>query len=576
MERLSDKYLDYYDPKYFEVGKEAPLNATAEEGDETPISEEELLRLQHEGDKNAERMKGNSNPTDNYGYINKPGIMGAASMIPGPIGAIGKVANTMVNLNNTSAVEQARASMGLEPLSARQVIGSALKDKHGQVADVDINGVPHSTGFEALSPSGATNLTPAEASKRAQAVGGMSEIAPRGKADVLSSSPAEKGGFLGNILSRGTPVQEANRLSPVKSPMETLTGLEEGWAGNLAKNAVESIFGSDELPSEAPTPTARPSNSFDQISPTGSYNPDEPAPAQATGIMGTARDLGNLDGNIDYSGIGANRPHPVNSRTEGFLKSVGTSVLGPGTTVAVNSGDVNPTDAGWTAQGGKFSRSHRHTDEVGADVGFIDPDTGRRVTDPVAIGDLTMNAAAMNPNVGIGWGEKYMGTDTMHLDLSGRGGVWGAKGTGLSDVQKSNIELARTTGARATPYKNAPIPEARPDPVVVKSEQAKSLMAAQIASRIPDRITDQMEKNPQGSKSLLGHSVNSLMSVPVESAKTPEEQETPESKKMLEKQVEKSLGTKSSDKSTGSDSDSKERSKSTTSTKSIDRKDSTR
>lgn len=199
----------------------------------------------------------------------------------------------------------------------------------------------------------------------------------------------------------------------------------------------------------------------------GGYSPPTPSVAASTNAGAVAQSSNNQPSGfvgrpstVDYSTIGGNRPNPVSPAHEKYLSDVASSVTGTGSKVSVTSGDVDPDQPGWTAEGGKYSRSHRHTDLMGADVQITDPRTGKVVTDPVAIGDLAMNAAAMNPKVGIGFGPGYMGPETMHIDQSGKGGIWGG---GLTQTQIDNVNLARSNGIKATPYYDAPTPTARPD-----------------------------------------------------------------------------------------------------------------
>ena len=171
-------------------------------------------------------------------------------------------------------------------------------------------------------------------------------------------------------------------------------------------------------------------------------------------------------GGVSYSNIGPNRPHPVDPSVEAALGGLAKRTT-PGNIASIISGDVNPSDAGWTAKGGKYSKSHRHTDELGADWKSIDPATGKAVSDPVAIGDMMMNAAALNPSVGLGFGNNYMGPETIHTDFTGKAGIWG---DGIGPRTKSmdsgsiadNVAFARQTGIGATPYSNAPTPTPSP------------------------------------------------------------------------------------------------------------------
>lgn len=118
------------------------------------------------------------NPLENFGYINKPDWMKFTTAAPGMLGMIGKAANLGVNANNTAAVSEARKMIGLPEQTLGEKVKGTIKDQKGQVADVKIRDNQYSVGFEALSPSGRTNLTPQEARTRGLTQGGI-ELATR-------------------------------------------------------------------------------------------------------------------------------------------------------------------------------------------------------------------------------------------------------------------------------------------------------------------------------------------------------------------------------------------------------------
>jgi hypothetical protein len=176
---------------------------------------------------------------------------------------------------------------------------------------------------------------------------------------------------------------------------------------------------------------------------------------------------------VSYAGIGPNRSRAVSPETESRVADAVGGTLGRGSTVAVTSGDVNPEDPGWTAKGPKgqpnhYSKSHRHTDELGMDFKAIDPMTGQPTRDRVAIADMAMAAAAKNPSVGIGFGKNYMGDETMHMDFSGKGGIWGG---GFTQEEIDNINLGRESRIGPTPYRDAPTPT--PSPGFVNAGRVK-------------------------------------------------------------------------------------------------------
>jgi len=164
----------------------------------------------------------NGGPTDNFGYINKPGFMGFAGAIPGPIGLAGKAVNLGINAMNTGAVNQARSMMGLPKQSFMESVKSTVRDQHGQIGDVKIE-TPQGTaqypvGFEALDKNGRTNMTPQEAALRARANETPISLASKNETktavkDFKQANPeADKGlfssftdrvtGFLDNLFGR--------------------------------------------------------------------------------------------------------------------------------------------------------------------------------------------------------------------------------------------------------------------------------------------------------------------------------------------------------------------------------------
>lgn len=148
--------------------------------------------------------------TNNFGYIDKPGFMGFASAIPGPLGMLGKVANVGINMNNTGAVNEARSMMGLPKQSFVENAKSTVKDQHGQIGDVKIE-TPQGTkqypvGFEAQDKFGRTNLTPQEAVLRANAHQTDLSLAskPEVKSDIdkfKSEFPEARQGIFSKVTS---------------------------------------------------------------------------------------------------------------------------------------------------------------------------------------------------------------------------------------------------------------------------------------------------------------------------------------------------------------------------------------
>jgi hypothetical protein len=231
-----------------------------------------------------------------------------------------------------------------------------------------------------------------------------------------------------------------------------------GWTGNSdkptrAQQTIKSAYNGGSSVRATPS-AAKATETFAGVE-GSTKNATAPAARQSTVATGPVNQSVNAEQpspnrsgvKIDYSSIGANRPNKVSKQHEDFLKDVAGDVLGPGSTVSITSGDVNPDQKGWTADKGKYSKSHRHTDEFGADVQFKDAQ-GNPVTDPRQLADIQMAAAARNPTVGVGYGLGYMGNETVHIDQANKGGIWGG---GLTADQQKNVNFARQTGIGPTP-----------------------------------------------------------------------------------------------------------------------------
>lgn len=133
---------------------------------------------------NTEREMAN-----NYGYIDKPKLLGFAGALPGPLGLVGKVANAGVNLNNKVAVDKAREVLGLSKSGG--FIRGALSDNEGYIGDVSYNGVTSPVGFEATDALGRTTLTPNEARMRQQLSQNFREAQPVEKAQSIAQFNTE-------------------------------------------------------------------------------------------------------------------------------------------------------------------------------------------------------------------------------------------------------------------------------------------------------------------------------------------------------------------------------------------------
>lgn len=167
-----------------------PISPVDEHPDQEPASTAQLIiqdRVMDRGGNDVSDRGGyagdsnditSRNPSNNFGYIDKPGWMGLTGALPGMMGLAGKAANAAVNANNVGSVNAARSMMGIPGLSGWETAKGIAKDRQGQVADVNIGKNTYSVGLEALSPTGQTNLTPNEARTRGLLAGQIDVATP--------------------------------------------------------------------------------------------------------------------------------------------------------------------------------------------------------------------------------------------------------------------------------------------------------------------------------------------------------------------------------------------------------------
>ena len=192
---------------------------------------------------------GPRDPSNNFGYFDKPGIVGLAGALPGALGMAGKAVNAGINANNMMAADAARGMMGVPDQSFGQKVKSVMKDNKGQVANVNLNNQQYAVGLEALSPTGQTNLTPNEARVRGLTLpGGINLSTP---AEVKANEAAfadefgKKQGIFSGVVSAATSfiddvfgnqeeqryAQEDSPFSPTPSGFADMLGYDPNSTG---------------------------------------------------------------------------------------------------------------------------------------------------------------------------------------------------------------------------------------------------------------------------------------------------------------------------------------------------------
>lgn len=146
---------------------------TTETKTDESLAKEINTDWKHTGENDKPNLNDSSTSRNAYGYYNKPGWMGFASFVPGPIGLVGKLGNLGINASNTEAVNNQREALGFTPNSTAKNILSTVFDQQGYIGELS---VPNSTGipsvapvsFEATDSNQRTAYTPEEARLREQ------------------------------------------------------------------------------------------------------------------------------------------------------------------------------------------------------------------------------------------------------------------------------------------------------------------------------------------------------------------------------------------------------------------------
>lgn len=253
------------DPQYAEVIEH--IN----DSDMTDDELEEFLKKQHLGDSNTDittAFEGMPRTAENnYGYIDKPGIMSFAGMLPGVAGLIGAAANLFTNISNVSAVNAARKDLGLEPLTVAETIKGAVLgiSKVGQVevdgkkVNVDLDPDKQKTdkkGIETVTAQTAKafkDTVDIDNANKAEVIGSTKSSLPapaQGFVDVnqgpMTSSPAG-GARAASGIGIGQPTgAEIQASASSNSPASVAKGMEALAPNGLLGSGEISFRGTSE------------------------------------------------------------------------------------------------------------------------------------------------------------------------------------------------------------------------------------------------------------------------------------------------------------------------------------------
>lgn len=166
----------------------------------------------------------------NYGFIDKPGLVSAAGMLPGALGLAGKAVNAGINANNLAATNAARTELGLPDTTGMAAAKSIVSNNQGQVANIGIGDQNYSVGLAAMSPTGITNMTPDEARMHSLLTKQpVQELTPAEAQAQQAAFSAETGvttgpfsGPLKGVLNPVANFVDNNFLSPAKTFIDNL------------------------------------------------------------------------------------------------------------------------------------------------------------------------------------------------------------------------------------------------------------------------------------------------------------------------------------------------------------------
>lgn len=168
--------------------------------------------------------------SNDFGYIDKPGLLGMAGKLPGVLGVAGKFANAVVNAENVKAVDKARSVLGLEPTSTLGQMKGLVSDNKGVVSEsTNIGGTDYGIQMGGVMPDGRTALTPNEARTRAAILD-----APMAEKTKATPSPESPRGYSLQPASKtsvASPTSSLGSLGPQAPTTET--GVTQGLAGKL-------------------------------------------------------------------------------------------------------------------------------------------------------------------------------------------------------------------------------------------------------------------------------------------------------------------------------------------------------
>lgn len=255
--------------------QQKPENDPKEKKEERSLTEETVLPESRSGGDLVNQVAGEGigrTAANNYGYINKPGIMNMAGSLPGPFGFFGNLANTAININNTVATNEAKSMLGMEKKGflsdiaknavASTKLGSKFVDTtSGYIGDISVPGEERTipVGFEAQDALGRTTLTPDEARMRQQLAGATpaTPMETAASKQAFKQENPQQQGLIRSLFSGAKSVfsnlfsaedQQTDRLATEGSSYPDRPSLSDSERSRITQSLSASDgFGSDPL-----------------------------------------------------------------------------------------------------------------------------------------------------------------------------------------------------------------------------------------------------------------------------------------------------------------------------------------
>lgn len=359
---------------------------------------------------------------NNFGYIDKPGIMTLAGLLPGIAGILGSAANIAINANNIGAINAARKDLGLEPMTTKEAVKTAVLGTNGKVGSVTVDGKKVDVTLE--SDKVGTDKKGNETVSYKTAKEGVEKV----KEDVARTKEPIKETKTELAPAKPAPTGQSRTITPGAGLANLApNGLREGAEPKFSMGPGRSVAPDKEIISildNSVKAVLGPDWTIDITS--GTYSPETRA---------------KLDAKVaELQAKGISPSSPQGKRELQALGQVGTT---------------------------------RHTTAKAVDAAIINPTTGqsltRNNTNEEIFRTIEQEAAARGAK-GIGFGKGYMDADgraKYHMDTV-RDSTWGREAAKVAQA----MDLGRSMGPLPAPDNRDVLPQPVDKETMLAAERA--------------------------------------------------------------------------------------------------------